>query len=375
MSDSQRLHAHLMSLLQPVLAAEDFRNVETLAWAMTGVLLQKTIQLPAWTTCLPDETEAATRERRFRRWLQTAWVQPQHWYAPFIRQALTTWDRQSLYVALDTTSVAGQLVILRTALIYRGRAVPLAWQVFKRKSVMLAFDQYAPLVQWTAHLLPRRATVILLGDRGFRDLELMRLARQLRWHFRLRLAENEYVWAKGRRQRLDSLALAPYTPRFLQRVRVTDQRYGPVNVALVWDGDPAHDPWRVVSDERATLHTLTDYARRMGIDLGFLDDKSAGFQLDDTELRQPQRLDHLLLIMALCTLYLTAIGTQVVATHQRHLVDAHWQRGLSYFQLGWRWLDYSLAREVPLPTTLALDPRPDPEPVSAVNAKQFQAQK
>lgn len=168
------------------------------------------------------------------------------------------------------------------------------------------------------------------------------------------------------------MVLTPYTPRFLQRVRLTAQRYGPVNIAQVWDGNPAHDPWHIVSDERATLHTLTDYARRMGIDAGFLDDKSAGFQLEDTELLQPRRLDHLMLTMALCTLYLTAIGTQVVASGQRHLVDAHWQRGLSYFQLGWRWLDYSLARELPLPITLVLDPLPDPEPVSAVTSNQFQ---
>lgn len=196
MSDSQRLQAHLMNMLQPVLAAEDFRNVETLAWAMTGVLLQKTIQLPAWVVCLPQETEAATRERRFRRWLQTPFVQPQPWYAPFIRGAVSHWDKHPLYVALDTSAVNGQLVILRTAVVYRGRAVPLVWQVFKRKSVMLAFHQYAPLVKRTAQLLPQHAKVILLGDRGFRDIELMRLARQLKWHFRLRLAENESVCAR-----------------------------------------------------------------------------------------------------------------------------------------------------------------------------------
>jgi hypothetical protein len=70
---------------------------------------------------------------------------------------------------------------------------------------MLAFEQYAELVRYTASLIPRRVNVVLLGDRGFRDIRLMALAHQLHWHFRLRLEDNERVWC-GRRspRRLDS---------------------------------------------------------------------------------------------------------------------------------------------------------------------------
>jgi hypothetical protein len=37
--------------------------------------------------------------------------------------------------------------------------------------------------------------------------------------------------------------------------------------------------------------------------------------------------------------------------------------GLPYAQLGWRWLDYSLSRDAPLPMMFELDPAPDPEPL------------
>jgi hypothetical protein len=363
MSDSQRLHANFLSILQSNLADEDFRNLDTLAWALTGALLQRTIHLPDWASGLPETSDAASRERRFRRWLNNSTINVRRFYQPFITQALASWSGHTLYLAIDTTSIANHLVIARTAVIYRGRAVPLAWQVFKRQSVMLNFEQYAGLVRYTARLLPRGVIVVLLGDRGFRDVRLMALPRQLHWHFRLRLAENEYVWS-GLRQRahLDRWQLVPHQPRFLQAVRLTAQRYGPVNLALGWDGDPTHDPWRIASDQPACLQTFADYARRMGIDLGFLDDKSAGFQLQDTELLSPRRLTRLLLVLALCNLYLVSLGTEVVATGQRRLVDAHWQRGLSYLHLGWRWLDQSLARELPLSMRFHLDPAPDPEP-------------
>jgi hypothetical protein len=114
----------------------------------------------------------------------------------------------------------------------------------------------------------------------------------------------------------------------------------------------------------ATPQIFSEYALRLGIDSGFLDDKSAGFQLEDTALLAPVRLNRLLLILAWRNLYLTSIGVQLVASGQRRLVDTHWQRRLSYLQLGWRWLDYLLARESPLPFGFYLDPAPDPEPLS-----------
>ena len=69
MSDSRHLHASVLSWLQSELAAEDFRNVDTFAWAITGLLLQKTINVSRWAACVPAETAALARERRLRRWL------------------------------------------------------------------------------------------------------------------------------------------------------------------------------------------------------------------------------------------------------------------------------------------------------------------
>lgn len=375
MSDSQRLHTSLLSMLEPSLAQEDFRNVDTLAWAMTGILLQKTVNLPAWATIVPDSSDAKARELRFRRWLQNAKLNVQSLYAPFITGALKDWKKQTCYVALDATSVDNRLVIIRTALIYRQRAVPLAWRVFQRKSVMIAFEHYAEVVRYTATLFPVGTTIVLLGDRGFRDIRLMQLARELKWHFRLRLAENEYFSASQRGlAQLNSMPLTPTQPRFLQNIRLTQQNYGPVHLALIWDGDPAHEPWRLASDQHTKQQTLMEYALRMGIEFGFLDDKSAGFQLEDTELLRAGRLNHLLIVLALCSLCLLSIGTYVVDTGQRKLVDTHWTRGLSYLQLGWRWLDYCLARDAPLPLMFHLKSAPDPEPAAPPSFKEFLSQ-
>ena len=49
----------------------------------------------------------------------------------------------------------------------------------------------------------------------------------------------------------------------------------------------------------------------------------------------------------------------------RAFVDTHWQRGISYFQLGWRWIHFALAQAERLLFFIWLEPGPDPEPVFA----------
>lgn len=78
------------------------------------------------------------------------------------------------------------------------------------------------------------------------------------------------------------------------------------------------------------------YGLRFDIEENFLDDKSGGFQLESSELFDSQALVRLGMVMAAATLYLVSSGLAVVARGLRPLVDAHWKRGLSYFQIGWR---------------------------------------
>ena len=118
MSDSRRLHASISHILRPELIDEDLRNVDTLAWAMTGLLQQKTVSLPAWASVVPDSAEAAAREQRFRRWLSNTKVKVRQIYQPFITRSIASWAEHELYVGLDTTSIDNRLVIARTAAIW-----------------------------------------------------------------------------------------------------------------------------------------------------------------------------------------------------------------------------------------------------------------
>lgn len=229
---------------------------------------------------------------------------------------------------------------------------------------MLAFGAYADLLEHAASLLPPKAKVVLLGDRGFRTTDLMQCCQAHHWHFRLRLQADQLVKLPGRPlQSFAQLRLRRGMVRFLQNVTLGIEHYGPVNVALAWPETPKAERWIIATDEPAGLTSLNEYARRMQIEEAFLDDKSGGFQLEDSLLPDADSLSRLLLVMAVAARYLVSLGTFVVERDQRHAVDSHWGRGLSYVQLGWRWLRHRLAHRRPLPIFFRLSSDPDPDPV------------
>ena len=62
-----------------------------------------------------------------------------------------------------------------------------------------------------------------------------------------------------------------------------------------------------------------------------LDDKSGGFHLESSLIRDPLALTRLCLILAAAALYVVSTGYSVVALGLLCLVDSHWKRALSYF--------------------------------------------
>ena len=61
-------------------------------------------------------------------------------YAPFIRHVLQEWAGETILLALDTSQLWHRFVIVRVALVYRGRALPVGWAVLTSKSATVALE-------------------------------------------------------------------------------------------------------------------------------------------------------------------------------------------------------------------------------------------
>jgi len=155
---------------------------------------------------------------------------------------------------------------------------------------------------------------------------------------------------------------------FYQGVHILGENIGPVNIAVA-NPQGNEEPWYIISDGLTCVTTLDEYALRFDIEEGFLDDKSGGFQLESTRLDDPKAIARLFLILAVATLHFTSVGVEVVNQDKRRWVDTHWDRGMSYLKIGWRWLRQQFRKNWPVLPPFRLDPKPDPEPAIASRRK------
>ncbi len=370
MNEANHMHRDLMNALLPILPRKvyrDIRRVVNLVWAIVGVCLTHTVRLEAWGEVLESRAQyAASRVHRFARWLHHPAIDPHTWYLPILHAALTDWPTGTrLYVALDTTALT-PFVLIRASLVYRGRAIPLAWRALCHASTKVSFEDYQPVLDQVRALIPSGMIVTLLADRGFVHEELIQYTHKHHWHIRLRLTGNTLVHLPQHKPcQVKSLCPPVGHAHFYHHVALLGVTIGPVHVALACPEDQPGDPWYVVSDEPTDLETLEDYSLRFDIEEDFLDEKSGGFQLHTSELAAPEALERLLLILAIATLHFTSIGLGVMRAKVRRWVDTHWDRGLSYLKIGWRWLRQQYRRGWQAFASFWLDPTPDLVPAIA----------
>jgi hypothetical protein len=330
---------------------------------VVGLIETGEISLPAWIPFVRGRAQyAQSTQRRFRRWLGNRRIEVAPLYGPLIQQALQAWGKHAVYLALDSSMLGNQYCVIRLSVVYRGRAVPLVWEVIEHGSSSVTHAAYAALLDAVPALLPVGVKVVFLADRGFADTELFAHLQRLGWHFRIRIKASFSVLRPGQGVgKVEDFSLAPGRALFLQHVAITAKAFGPVSLALARHSSTG-EYWYLVSDEPTRAFTFEEYGRRFDIEENFLDDKSNGFQLESSLVRDADALTRLCFVVAVATLYLVAQGTQVVAQQKRRWVDPHWLRGNSYLRIGWQWVKSALARGWELFATLHLSGTPDPEP-------------
>jgi DDE family transposase len=304
MGNSPRLYSELVALCGQPGQWRDVRHLETLVWMVVGLIQAECVKLTAWVPFVHGRAQyAQSTQRRFRRWLANRRIEVAPLYGPLIQHALQEWGTQTVYLAFDTSLLWNHYCLIRLSVVYRGRAVPVVWEVIEHGSSSVTHAAYEALLDAVPPLLPAGLKVVFLADRGFADTELLAQLRRLGWHFRIRIKATFSVLRPGQPPcKVDDFALAPGRALFLHHVALTTKPFGPVSLALACHSRTGEE-WHIVSDEPTSGQTFQEYGRRFDIEENFLDDKSKGFQLERSLVRDANALTRVCLVLAVATLY------------------------------------------------------------------------
>jgi len=224
--------------------------------------------------------------------------------------------KRKLLIALDWVDIKGFQTLL-AGVVLKGRSTPIAWasttnHVYDGHRSRNAFEESLLLV--LRDMIPRSITVVILADRGFGRTALATFCQQQGFGYVIRIQPSVTVRLHGFHGKLLDYPVHKGIAKVLKRVSYRSDDAVTQHVVVRWRKDlPKNrdECWFLMSDQPGSAHQLCNlYGRRMTIEQLFRDDKSKrnGWSLRDTKITKPDRLDRLLLILAIAYLLLCGVG-------------------------------------------------------------------
>jgi hypothetical protein len=157
------------------------RHLLTLAALISGIVGSKSTQVPPIAAKGPNGTHPDSRVKRFARWCDNARILEEVYFLPSADVLLRHLALQTLVLVMDGSGVGRGCTALLIHVVYKGRALPLAWRV--RHAPQGPFPEALPsaLVDLISGLLPVGAQVVLLGDGACDGTRLQQTLQQAGW--------------------------------------------------------------------------------------------------------------------------------------------------------------------------------------------------
>jgi len=326
------------------------RHLTTLAALISGIVGSKSTQLPHIATKVPDGTKPESRVKRFARWCDNAHILEEVYFLPYADILLRHLALQTVVLIMDGSGVGRGCSALMLHVVYKGRALPLAWRVRHAPKGHFPEELHIALVTLISELIPVGAQVVLLGDGEFDGTRLQHTLQQMGWSYACRTARSTVATWAGETFRLDALGacLKPGRLIELKEVHYTRAAYGPIMVLCCW-AKGYQEPLYLVSNMATAEEACRLYEKRFRIETFFSDQKSRGFHLHKSHISDVQRLSRLLIAACLAYIWIVYLGSVCEKDRWRAIIHRKKRCDLSLFQLGLRLLEYFLNEELPIP--------------------------
>ena len=353
MSDTYRryraIKQGLMQFFQPHPTGHRARHFNTLAAMICGLVGAQRAHLSHMADHAPSH--GARQESvmtRFGRWLKHDANTVDGWFLPVAEALLTNLAQQPLTLVLDGSVVGRGCLALMLSVVYHGRALPLAWVVVKGAKGHFPQETHCALIAQIQPLIPPTAEVTVLGDGEFDGTELQAALRRLNWQYVCRTAPNLLMTVYGQQRPIGNLAPTAGELLAVRPAWITAAAYGPVSILAIWEA--TYDgPIYLVTNMADLEAALALYRKRAHIETFFSDQKSRGFHLHKSHLRDPQRLARLLIVSCLAYLWLVYLGVCALRDDWLQRLHRRDRCDLSLFRLGLRLLARCLQDDIPIP--------------------------
>jgi hypothetical protein len=181
------------------------RHLITLAALISGIVGSKSTQLPHIAAKVPNGTKPDSRVKRFARWVDNAYILEELYFLPYIEVLLRHLAVQTLVLVMDGSGVGRGCTALMLHVVYKGRALPLAWRVRQAPKGHFPEDLHIALVELVREVIPEGTKVVFLGDGECDGTALQATLHEAGWSYACRTAMSTVATWESETFRLDTL--------------------------------------------------------------------------------------------------------------------------------------------------------------------------
>lgn len=332
------------------------RNLNTLATMISGIVGSKSTQLPQIAGKTPLGVKAASIEKRIKRWLINENTEKSVFYLPYAQALLDSLGLCEIVLAMDGSVVGHGCITLMVSVIYKKRALPLAYIVVTGKKGHFPEQRHIALVKEVHEMIPQtNQKVVFLGDGEFDGCDLQKTLSNLGWLYVCRTGVNIKIFIDDEVFDVGILSalLPPGCYRYWRKILFSHKKYGPVTV-IVWWAENNEEPIYMVTNVKSPKDACDYYSKRFRIETFFSDQKSRGFNIHKSHISDPVRLSRLMIAACLAYIWIIFLGTLASKQGWVKIIHRTDRCDLSLFQLGLRLLEHFLDYSISIPVTFQL---------------------
>jgi Transposase DDE domain len=250
--------------------------------------------------------------------------------------------KKKLLISFDWTDIKSFQTLV-ASVGFKGRSIPVCWasckkHVYDGHRSRNAFEESLLLI--LRSMIPAQVKVILLADRGFGRTELARFCQKHGFSYVIRIQPNVHVNCASYQGKLLDYPVYKGICKLLKSVAYRSHHSVTQNIVIRWVRGlttKRDECWFLMTDLCAGPAQISKlYGQRMTIEELFRDQKNKrnGWSLRDTKITRADRLDRLLLILAIAYLLLCGVGLIALQTRKPGEWSSSSRNECSVFTIG-----------------------------------------
>lgn len=325
---SNKLHGHHLT------RAKNLINI------MYGIIKGKKSSLSGIAEEIPGLKKFASKLKQIKRWLMSKHNNYKVHFQPLIEVLLVALAKKGeLIFAIDGSIMGNGCIGLMISIVYESRSLPVCWVVRKGKKGHFPEQMHVDLLEVLHQIVPPETKVVILGDGEFDGCKVQKTCSDFNWRYVFRAGKNILLTKDDEVFQLKDMSLGGLPYLFFNQVGYTAEEYGEVNVGY-FHHKSYKDPLCLVTNFDLIKEAYIYYKKRFLIETLFSDMKSRGFNLQKSQLDDPERINTLLIPLCLAYIFTIQQAIQAFLQNRFEELTIKGKKEASLFTIGRRMIVY-----------------------------------